>query len=385
MNFSQQKILYLITDLNIGGTEKMLYELIKRLDRNKFDPVVCGLKSHGYYAEKIENRGISLITLNIDKGISLLNNFLAIFCLVKIIREEKIKLLHTFLFRANFIGRIAGRLAGVRNVISSVRVVEKEKKYHLFFERITSFLSDKFIVNSATLKQFVSEKMKINPQKIEIIYNGIDFSNLPKVEDKIKRQELAYRENDILIGTAGRLHKQKGIIYFLKAAKILTQSLNYPIAQSLRFLIIGDGPEKKNLQSEISNLQLENMVQLLGWRTDAQEIISILDIFVLPSLWEGTPNVVLEALAYARPVVATEVGGVPEIIEDGVQGLLVKPANVQTLVEAIARLSKNREEAKEMGEKGREKVEKFFTIATMIKETERIYNQLLWEKQSPKK
>ncbi len=377
MNFPQQKILYLITDLNIGGTEKMLYELTTRIDRNMFNPIVCGLKSHGYYAEKIKNRGISLITLNVDKGISLLKNIRAIFILIKIIRKEKIKLLHTFLFRANFIGRIAGRLAGVTKVISSVRVMEKEKTYHLYFERITSFLSDKFIVNSATLKSFVSEKMKINPERIETIYNGIDFLNLPKVENRIKRQELGYRENDVLIGTAGRLHKQKGLIYFLQAVKILTQSLDYPIVQSLRFLIIGDGPERKNLQSEISNLQLENRVQLLGWRTDAQEIISILNIFALSSLWEGTPNVVLEALAYARPVVATEVGGVPEIIENGVQGLLVEPANVQTLAEAIIRLLKNREEAKEMGEKGREKVEKYFTIDKMVRDTEKIYNQLL--------
>lgn len=386
MPSSSLKILYLITDLNIGGSEKMLYELVTRIDQTKFSPLVCGLKSWGYYAEKIKEKGIKVITLNLEQGFWLTKNFQAIFTLVKIIREERVNLVHTFLFRANFLGRIAASLAGVAKVISSIRVMEEEKKYHLFLERITSFLSDKFIVNSQALKNFIIEKMKTPAKKIEIIYNGIDFSNLPKVENKNKCQELGYREEDILIGTVGRLHKQKGIEFFIKAIKIITQAPSpctkkwggaSPITQSLKFLIIGDGPERKNLQSEICDLQLENKVQLFGWRTDVLEIISILDIFVLPSLWEGTPNVILEALAYGKPVVATKVGGVPEIIEDGKNGLLVEPANAKKLAEAIIWMLENPEKAKEMGEKGKKKVENFFPIDKMVKETERIYDKLL--------
>ncbi len=376
MSSSCQRILYLITDLHIGGTEKILYELVTRIDRTKFNSLVCGLKSCGYYAEKIENKGIPVIVFNVANGISLLKNFQAIFNLYKIMRKEKIDLVHTFLFRANFIGRIAARLVGVPIVISSIRVMEEEKKYHLFLERITSFLSDKFIVNSEALKNFVSEKMKITPEKIEIVYNGIDFMNLPKINSIIKKNELGYNKNEILIGTVGRLHKQKGIEYFIEAIKIITQLpiTHYP---SPNFLIIGDGPERKNLESLICNLELNDKVKLLGWRTDVLEIISVLDIFVLSSLWEGTPNVVLEALAYNKPVVATRVGGVPEIIEEGVTGLLVKPANAQALADAILWVLENPEKARKMAEKGKEKVEKIFPIHRMVKETEEVYNKLI--------
>lgn len=394
MSFSPLKILYLITDLNIGGTEKILYELVTRIDRTKFNPLVCGLKSYGHYAEKIENKGIPVIVFNVANGISLLKNFQAIFNLYKIMRKEKIDLVHTFLFRANFIGRIAARLVGVPIVISSIRVMEEKKKYHLFLERITSFLSDKFIVNSEALKNFVSEKMKITPEKIEIVYNGIDFMNLPKINSIIKKNELGYNKNEILIGTVGRLHKQKGIEYFIEAIKIITQLPITPPSSALgglrragnyqlpNFLIIGDGPERKNLESLICNLELNDKVKLLGWRTDVLEIISVLDIFVLSSLWEGTPNVVLEALAYNKPVVATRVGGVPEIIEEGVTGLLVEPANAQALADAILWVLENPEKARKMAEKGKEKVEKFFPIHKMVKETEEVYEKLANLKES---
>jgi len=384
MPSSYRKILYLITDLNIGGTEKMLYELVTRIDRAKFNPLVCGLKGWGYYAKKIKNTGIPVITLNVDRGIPFLKNFQVILSLAKIIRKEKIDLVHTFLFRANFLGRIAAKLAGVAVVISSIRVMEKEKKYHLFLERLTSFLSEQFLVNSQALKNFIAERIRIAPEKIEIIYNGIDLLNLPQVNNITKRKEFGFSENDILIGTVGRLHKQKGIEYFIKAIKIVTQSLNRSVAQSLKFLIVGNGPGGKSLRLKVKSSKLENKVLLTGWRSDALEIISILDIFVLPSLWEGTPNVILEALAYVKPVITTNVGGAKEIIEDGINGLLVEPANAQALANAILWVLGNQEKAKKMAEKGKEKVEKFFSINKMVEETERLYERL-WEKQLRRK
>jgi len=372
MPSSSLKILYLITDLNIGGTEKILYELVTRIDQKKFSPIVCGLKSWGYYAEKIKEKGIKVITLNLEQGFWLKKNFQAMFTLVKIMKEERVDFVHTFLFRANFLGRIAASLAGVAKVISSIRVMEEEKKYHLFLEKLTSSLTDKFIVNSEALKNFVLEKIKVPPEKIEVVYNGIDLSGLPKVENKIKRQELGCSEKDILIGTVGRLHKQKGIEYFLEAMKLVT-GYRLQVTGGVKFLIAGDGPEGESLKFKVQGLKLEERVKFLGWRKDALEIISILDIFVLPSLWEGTPNVILESLAYAKPTVATKVGGVGEIVEDQVSGLLVEPASVQALADAIIWVLKNPEKAKEMGNKGKEKVEKFFPIDKMVRETEEIY------------
>jgi len=366
-------ILYVVTSLDVGGTQKMLYETIKNMDRDKYQIVVCSLKKGGIYGKILSDLDIKIISLKMNNRSGLLNIFIfipSVLKLSKIIHKEKIDIVHSWLFQANIISRISARLAGVNRVISSVRVMEQEKKWQLFIERITSNLCKKIIVNSRALKNFLLEKNVADSEKIEVIYNGIEVS-----ENSDKRnifKELGLKENEKIIGTVGRLHKQKGIEYFLESAKIILPSVGFP----LKFIIVGDGPERKKLESKARRLGIKNEVLFTGIREDAINLISIMDIFVLPSLWEGTPNVVLEAMLWGKPVISTEVGGVPELIENQVDGILVKPGNPVALADAVLQALKNERESIQMGIRAKEKVKKYFSIEKMVEQTERLYREM---------
>jgi len=369
-------VLYLITDLNIGGTEKMLYETVKRLDKTKYLPVVCSLKSYGYYAKKISEENIEVKNFNIHKtfGFFLPIGFLKVILEIKrLIKERNAAIVHTFLFQANIIGKISVWLSGLKiPVISSIRVMEKQKKWHLFFEKLTSDISTKFLVNSNALKNFLIEKKVAPSEKIEVIYNGIDVENLTTGDrDKIFKEFNVSPESTLIV-TCGRLHKQKGIEFLIDALSSLTFSPSH----FFTLLIIGDGPERKNLERKVKKLGLEKKVIFTGWRTDSQKIISCCDIFILPSLWEGTPNVILEAMAYGKPIIATSVGGVPELITHMVDGVLVPPGDTPALANAIQFVVSNKEKAIEFGKKAKEKISQKFRIEKMIQETENFYGRL---------
>jgi len=252
--------------------------------------------------------------------------------------------------------------------------MEEQKKWQLFFDRLTSKLCDLVIVNSIALKRFVVKNCIYPDNMISVVYNGIDSSKLQTANKNLICKELNLNPESVLIGAIGRLHKQKGFEYLIDAiSKINIQIKN----NNMQFIIIGDGPERNKLESIICKYNLKDKVKITGWRTDASEIISILDIFVLPSLWEGTPNVILEAMAYGKPVISTKVGGVPELIENMKEGILIAPADSNELAEKIIWMTQNKNKAAEFGINAKEKIKKSFSIEKMIAETELIYQNLL--------
>ncbi len=358
-------ILYLIIGLEIGGTEIQLLELLKKLDRKKYNPMVCCMKKRGVLADDMEKMGIKIESLNIRNRF----NFLALPRLVKILRREGIDILHTFLFRANILGRLTGRMVRVPIVISSEECIKlKKKKISILIDRLTSRWADRIVVISEAIKNTLTKREKINPEKIEVIYNGIDLSSF-RVENK--------REKDSIpkVGIVGRLHPDKGHRYFLKAA---AQTIKKE--PKVEFLIVGHGPLRGELEDLSNELALSDKVVFVGGRRDIPQIMSSLDILVLSSLEEGLGNVLLEAMACGRPVVATKVGGVPEAVLDGETGILVSPKNPDALAQATLKLLMNRALAKGMGQAGRRRVEKYFSIDRMVKETEKVYNNLIQEK-----
>jgi len=369
-------ILYIITDMNIGGTEKMLFETVVRIDKNKYCPVVCSLKKAGVYSEKLVNRNIEFMSLDIYRFYGLfLPLFLlyGIFRIVSIIRKRNIDIVHTYLFQANIIGRISSKLSGKNLiVISSFR--GKETDLQFLIERYTSKLADKFIANSYALKDLVIKKTRILSQKIDVIYNGIETANLIKINRNEKLSQLNLTNNDILIGTVGRLHKEKGINDLITSVEIVIKKYN-----NIKCLIVGDGPEKKFFESRIHKLGLENKIYLLGFRIDAVEIISILDIFILCSPYEGMPNVILEAMVYGIPVIVTSVGGVIELIKDNENGMTVEYGNPNALAEKILYCINNKTEIQKMALKSKEYVKKF-SIDNMINNIQTLYRELYEKK-----
>jgi len=360
------RILYLITDLEVGGAEKNLYYLTSHLNRKKFHPRVISLEGEGEIAEPLRKAGIYVYPYG-AKG---KKNFITSpFHLFRVIHNFKPHILHTFLFHANFTGRIIGRIAKVPKIISSVRVMEKEKRWHIWFERWSKNLIDREICVCEAVKDFRKDEIKIKGNKLLVIYNGLERERIKEVKP-FPREKLGIPKDTFIIGTVSRLAKQKGLPYLLDAMKILI--LENP---HIVLLIVGRGEEEKKLKSKVKEMKLENNVIFLGFQKDPLPIIASLNVFVLSSLWEGLPNALLEAQALGIPAVVTDVGGNREIVKKGETGIIVPPGDSLILAQAILELLKNSDLREQMGNKAK-KVIDIFTIEKMVQEHEKLYQKL---------
>lgn len=359
------KILHVIPSLGVGGTEKMLLELCRGLDRSRFNPSVVSLKTGGATANNLMRENIRVYPLNSPDSFwqGALDGPRLWLELRRKIREISPDIIHTWLTRANVIGRLAS-VGTRRKVISSLRVMEKEKIYHLLAEKLTHRLCDKVTVNCTPLKDFAVQWIGIPESKVEVIFNGV--AQPPPKE----ASESGSENRPLVIGAMGRLHKQKGFDIFIKAVpKIISR---YPAA---RFLIAGEGPEKKRLQRLIKRLKLKS-VELVGLEKSAG-FIPQLDIFVLSSRWEGMPNVVMEAMAQGVPVAAAGAGGVTDLIEDGREGILFPPGNPDACADAVARLAADPDLRKKLSNEAGKKIKEKFSMESMIGAYSKLYEQIL--------
>ncbi len=367
------RIIYLITDLDVGGAENSLYQLVTHLNRKKFSPVVYSLSGEGKIAEKLRGKGIEVSCLGARNKFDIT----VFFKLIKLLRNKKPHILHTYLFHANFIGRIAGWLTGIPIIISSIRTMEKQKWHHVYLDMLTCWMVDKEVCVSKEVEKFIRKYAKVPTHKLITIYNGIDFGSLGlSKSEKAKKEELSITQFHSVIGTVGHLTVAKGLIYLLRAFQLVLK--NFP---NTYLLVVGEGPQKQKLKKLALELNIASSVKFLGFREDAIEIITVMDVFVLPSLWEGMPNVILEAYALGKPVVSTWVGGAKEIIQDGDTGFLVPPRAWWSLAYSIKLLLENSKIREEFGTKGKELVNNNFSLDRMVKSTEKLYEELIGEKQ----
>lgn len=368
------KILHILPSLGIGGTEKTLLELCRGLNARGFDNRVVALKSGGETADKLRAAGIPVTVLGSPDGF--LPGVLALPSLYsklkKTIRAESPDVVHTWLTRANVFGRCAARASGVQKIVSSLRVMEREKGYHLLTERWTQSPARAITVNSTALRDFAVKDIGLPAEKIRLIFNGID--TVPKTLDPKKLEE--FRKNwtqpgKITVGAVGRLHRQKGMDLLLSAAKLILEK-----DAGVRFLIAGDGPERENLKAQAAHLGIQNSVAFCGWVKDSAEFYSILDVFVLPSRWEGMPNAVMEAMLYEKPIIATQVGGVLDLITPLKEGWVVQPGDVTGLAEAMESAISDESKRKNRSARAAEKIRKEFDLKQMISAYKNLYETI---------
>ncbi len=368
-------ILYLITELNvIGGAEKLMPRLLSHLDRKRFFPtVVCLHGGDGPVADEIRALGIPIV----DLGMTAKWRLDALRGLYLLLRRERPSILHASLFHANIAARVLGRAAGVPVIITWRHGVEIGGTLRESINRWTSRLDDKVVATCNLVRQIEVEHARVPPDKVTTIYNGIDMKDFPSNPGAaaIVRQTFDVQPDSLLIGTIGRLHRAKGLPDLL-SAMVRVQEYD----PEARLLLVGGGELREELETQAETLGLSNAVIFAGIRNNIPEILGALDLFVLPSLWEGLPLVLLEAMAAGLPVVATAVGGTPEVVVDGVTGLLVPPHDPQSLAQAIIRLLGDPDLRRRMGQAGRERVERHFTVERMVRETESLYEMLLREK-----
>ncbi|KPJ58989.1 MAG: hypothetical protein AMJ42_02355 [Deltaproteobacteria bacterium DG_8] len=376
---SKIKIAYIITSTGVGGAEKILYHTVTGLDYNQYSVSICSLKEKGEIAKELEKLGIEVHCLhmaNKEGFIGWLISTIALLKLFSYLRRLKPTIVHSFLFRANILARIAGYLTGVPVIISSIRVMGGEKGYFHYFEGMTSFMVDHYIAVSESVKRYIVQKSKIPVEKISVIYNGVNVRKHNSLQTQNVKAPFDIEAKDMILMTVGRLQKQKGHYYLFHAILKVRKEV-----AKIKLLIIGEGEEENNLKNLAESLDLTDQIIFTGLRFDVENILSMAKIFILPSLWEGMPNTLLEAMAAGRPVIATDVGGVPELVINGETGVLVPPKDSDALASAIIDLLQDELKAEKMGEVGRVRVEKIFNISKTLEKTENLYRELLKEKQ----
>jgi glycosyltransferase involved in cell wall biosynthesis len=361
------KVLYVIGQLGRGGAERQTAELVKRLPKGLFDPVVCCLHGPEVLGEEIEDAGIRVIYLEKKKG--LFSG--ATSRLAGVIRRERPAVVHSYLFSANWRSLLAGRLMRVPLIISSVRNVDiHSKKSGLVFEWLLSGLTDRVIANAGAVRDHVARAHRIREEKIDVVYNGI---NLARIDGPASPGEgPSCPPGAGCVAMIASLSRKKDHATFLRAAAIVLKQL-----PDARFLVVGDGPLRSSIAKRVSSMGLSDSVELTGPTDDIATLLAGTDVSVLTSLKEGCSNVVLESMAAGVPLVVTDVGGNRELVDPGRTGYLLPTGDAEGIAARIVELLRDPDLRRTMGEAGRERVRERYTADRMVEHTVDIYMKIL--------
>ena len=374
------KVLHIITGLPMGGAQDNTLYTLELLNKDIYE-VTLACNASGEFlnrAKKIENCRIIHID-NMVREISLLKDFRATLDIIKIIKNGKYDIIHTHSSKAGLLGRIASWILGKRIIIHTVHgfpfndfMNHTKKSFYMMIEKIANSLSTHLItVSKLNYKKIVDLKLA-KPQYITNIYSGIDFDKFTIKSNNLIRQELRIDSNVKLIGFIGRLSDQKDPFTFLKAIlKVLD------INPDCHFILVGGGPKELDIKIFIQKNNLESKVTLLGIRNDIPSILHNLDLFVLSSIYEGLGRSMTEALYCKVPVIATDVEGVPELIQNNETGILVPPRNSKKLASAITYAIDNLEDMQNIAEKGHVFVNENFDVKKMVLDIDDLYKKLL--------
>jgi glycosyltransferase involved in cell wall biosynthesis len=358
------KVLYVITELDVGGAEKALYELATRLSRAAWQPEVACLSGTGILGADLRERGIPVHFLHARGAWDVR----ALWRLRRPIRGADI--VHSFLYHANMAARLAAVGTGVAAVVCSARVAERSRPGRRRLDCLTHRLVDAEVCVSAGVRDFLASG-GFPKRKLFVIPNGVDVQRF-EGRDAAFKERLGIRPDAPLITTIGRLHEQKGMAYLLRAASSVLRSHPH-----CHFLIVGTGPLEGELRAAARALHLADGLTFFGHCDDVPAVLKATDVFVLASLWEGMPNVILEAMAAGLPIVATRVEGTEDLIEHGETGMLVLPRDVPGLASGITRFLDEPERAQRFGAAARERVRSHFSLESMVRRHEALYADLL--------
>lgn len=362
-----------------GGIGKHLTVLTENLI-DYFDVTVACPES-STIEQRLKLLGIKTLPLPLTGTVSRqdLNTFKILY---QYMRSNKIKLVHSHGAKAALLARPAAVLARVpvniytaHNSIINSNWPSWKNNLAAMVEYVLSRHTDSIITVSRALGEEISKSEKIPRSKIKVIPNGIDDKALERILDRKKiKSEFGIPQGRQIIGTVARMAPQKGLHILIQAAELLVKEFD------LHFLVAGDGPLRNTLQEQVKSKALDNRFTFTGALEDVSAAYSVMDFFVLPSLTEGLPLSLLEAMSFNLPVLASRVGGIPEVIDHEECGLLFTPGDFQELAQSIAYILKNPDLARQYSAKARQKIVKEFCVTQTIKETVNLYLQLLQEK-----
>lgn len=383
--------MHLIEDLGPGGAERLLVVNLSRLDRSSFDGVVCHLYDHRslHWRQAIVELGYAVVSLGMTSVRDLPRGVIR---LSRLLTRHRIDVLHTHLFGANLVGRMAAAVAGIP-VVSSLHNPDYDPSVFVdnpslsprklrilrWLDRATCRLArPEFVAVSSYVKESAKRHLGIPAERATIIYNSVDTAAFVRSAETTAsaerlRAELGLAGNDPVVLCVARLDPQKGLRYLIEALPAIVRE--YPRVAAL---VVGGGAAavKAGLVSLAERLQVRSHVHFLGPKADVRPYLELCDVFVLPSLYEGMGIALVEAMAMERPCVATRASAVPEVVADGVSGLLVPPANPAELAAAMCRLLADAGLRARMGAEGRRIACERFDVAQGIARLETLYRRV---------
>lgn len=369
------KILFIIDKLYPAGTQTNLLEIAKGLDKTRFQVRVAVLQKGGTLEAEFRAAGIPLYEFEIHKAYGF-RAWKALRRLAQIMKKEKIDIVQLHFLKADILGSFAAQWVGVSGIVMARRdegfwMTGRQVLLARLFNRYATHM----LANSYSVASAVKRIEKVKPERLHVIHNGIDVDRFRfQIENRKKiREEFQVKDHEVVVVTVANMrHAIKGYAYLIDAiAKVTAKQ------QNVRFIFVGDGALRPEYEERVSALKVRRFVNFAGSRRDVKAFLDASDIFCLPSLTEGFSNAILEAMAGSKPIVATEVGGNREAIEDGVHGFLVPSKSAEGLAEKILELAADPVLRTRMGEAGRQRVLARFTLRTMIGEYEKFYESIL--------
>ena len=365
-------VLQLIPTLDRSGAEKQMVLLSAGLPRDRFRVEVAALTRLGPLEAELAAAGIPTTLIGKRHKI----DPFALEKLTRFMKERRFDIVQTWIFAANVYGRLAARRARVPIIITAEMAVDLWKgRGHLAIDRRLAFWTDRVVGNSNAVVDFYRQRAGIPADRLAMIPSGIAAEEPPAIDRAQVRRELGFPPDAPMALFAGRLAPQKGVDDLIDALDLLQHVL-----PALRTLIVGDGPLRERLEDRASAYRLGSLVRFLGHRDDVPRLLEASDLLVLPSLYEGLPNVVLEAMRFRKPVVATAAPGTTEVVADGQTGLLVPMRKPTALAQAIRTVIEDTELARRLGEAGRARVDADFRVETMVERFAQLYESLAKQK-----
>jgi len=384
------KVAHIITRIITGGAEENTLYTVEGLDKNKYDiDLIVGEEFREDIYNNFRNNDFCIIRLKGLKGkLNFLYDPIVLIKLINLFKKNHYDIVHTHLTKIGILGKIASRISGVPIIIhglhGSAFQAFNSKLLNwalIFFERVTSKYTDAYISVSRILSEKYIKEGIGKRENHFTVYSGMNLDKFYYSREKINRRkklaELGINADCFIIGNVATLEPRKGHKFLIDAfKKVIEKHKNKPI----KLIIISDGYEKKNLVNYVDKLNLKEKVIFTGYREDIEELMAIMDVFVLTSLREGLPRVLVQAAAVGIPLIAFNVDGVPEIIKNNYNGFLVRPKDVEELADRIIRYINNSELISLHGQRGREFVKGKWSIKDMVNKIDSIYQELIKEK-----
>jgi glycosyltransferase involved in cell wall biosynthesis len=363
------KVVYLSHAFMVGGAEEMVLNLVRRLP-GRFEPAVVCIHHAGPIGEEIQRTGVPFTVLGLNPGVL---RPLDVLKLRDFLQRAHPVIVHTFLLTGSLYGRFAAMMAGVPIVIGTeVNIYENKRPLHARMERWLMAGTDAVIASASSVKDFYTRQVAADPAKVEVIYNAVDWSQLETTMNRDAfRDSIGVPRDAMLAAIIARLTEQK-------AHRVLFDALaQHPGLQHLHLLVVGDGELGDELRQRVETHGLQRRVHFVGARRDLGNVLAAVDLFTMPSLWEGLPLSLVLAMGAGLPVVATRVAGIPEVVQDNVNGLLVSPGKSDELAAALARIVADVSLRKSLGERARAFVRPRFGVEQYVESITSLYDRLL--------